>query len=55
MEDDGFWWWAAHCQRLDDIVAEIKQKNSLLINDLEQEELSKEDIEYINRKLRLTS
>ena len=46
MEDDGFWWWAAHCQRLDDIVAEIKQ---ILI----EEELSKEDIEYINRKLRL--
>ena len=53
--DEGFWWYAAHFQHLEDIADELKRRalfpNKPLIN-LEQEDLSQDDIRYIMNRLR---
>ena len=49
--DEGFWWYAAHFQHLEDIVDEIKRKPYFQPIDFEQEDLSQDDIRYIINRL----
>ena len=53
MDEQGFWWYAAHFQYLEDIANEILHRINYggATIDIDSYGLSKDDIKYINYKI----